>query len=147
MGMCQNLLRLYPNFALFAKIWIELDGYTHIKFSLKSWYWSLKCINNKKIEHLASVTLQYFHKHQNRCTQRRYAIYVVFSMVCLYEWTFLVLHDPTFSILVTFAGSTGRNLFLSFVKNPYLANQDYFENLISDCLVGDKFGNKISKER
>ena len=29
MGKCQNLLRLYSNFALFVRIGIELDGYPH----------------------------------------------------------------------------------------------------------------------
>ena len=103
-------------------------------------------INNKKIEHLASVTLQYFHKHQSRCTQRRYAIYVVFP------WSVCMNEHFLFSMTLPFQfwwPSLGQQvgIFLSFVKSPYLANQDYFENLISDCLVGEKFGNKISKER
>ena len=30
---------------------------------------------------------------------------------------------------------------------PALSNQDSYANSISDCLAGDSFGNKISKER
>ena len=41
MGKCQNLLRLYSNFALFVRIWIELDGYPYITL-----IWSMVILSN-----------------------------------------------------------------------------------------------------